>query len=137
MKNFIIRYLVRKKRPKKVGVFYYKHKEEARVLVLERILFWNKIYNFKYGRVSIKNQKTRWGSCSLKGNLNFSYKLIFLPSHLVDYVIVHELCHLKEFNHGANFWKLVSDALPDCQKNKRELKVSGAKYASIKKVGGK
>jgi len=113
---------------RKGSVRYQRHKEEARKLITERILFWNIFYKFNYGRVSIRNQKTRWGSCSSKGNLNFSYRLVFLPMHLVDYVVVHELCHLKEFNHSENFWALVEKHLSDYRKSKDELKTYGAKY---------
>ena len=92
---------------------YKRYKEQARLLVENRISYYTKIYNFKINRVSIKNTKSRWGSCSKKGNLNFNYKIALLSKELADYVVVHELCHLKEFNHSQNFWKLVSLALPD------------------------
>jgi predicted metal-dependent hydrolase len=93
---------------------YKKYKEEARRIVLEKLDFWQKFYreifqidlNFK--RVCIKNSKTRWGSCSSKKNLNFSYKVVFLNEEERDYLIIHELCHLQEMNHSLNFWKLVS-----------------------------
>ncbi|MCX6738505.1 MAG: SprT family zinc-dependent metalloprotease [Candidatus Parcubacteria bacterium] len=100
---------------------YEKHKEEARELVSRRLVYWNQFYNFSWGRISIRNQKTRWGSCSKKGNLNFSYKLALLPQELSDYVIVHELCHLKEFNHSKNFWNLVSQAIPDHKEKRKAL----------------
>ncbi len=126
---YVIRKVRRKvKRIKRGSVRYQKHKEEARILITERILFWNTFYKFSYGRVSIRNQKTRWGSCSSKGNLNFSYRLVFLPMHLVDYIVVHELCHLKEFNHSENFWSLIERELPNYRKSKDELKAYGAKY---------
>lgn len=92
---------------------YLMHKEKARELVLARLEHFNAIYNFSYNRVSIRAQKSRWGSCSKKGNLNFNYKIALLPPHLADLIIVHELCHLKEFNHSKKFWNLVAQALPD------------------------
>lgn len=101
---------------------YLKHKESARALVAERILHFNKIYQHSYNKIAIRNQKTRWGSCSNKGNLNFNYKIFFLPPAVRDYVIVHELCHLKEFNHSRNFWDLVSIASPDYATCRIELK---------------
>jgi hypothetical protein len=112
--------------PKPAGVvsdekLYNKYKEEARELVSRRIVYWNAFYNFSWGRISIRNQKTRWGSCSKKGNLNFSYKLALLPKELSDYVIVHELCHLKEFNHSKNFWELLSRTIPDHKKKRKAL----------------
>lgn len=100
---------------------YLRHKDAARSLVLERIALYNVRGQFRFGRISIRNQKTRWGSCSRRGNLNFHYKLVLLPLPLVDYVIVHELCHLIEFNHSPAFWMLVEAMLPDHQARKRAL----------------
>ncbi len=91
---------------------YVKYKEAARLLAKNKIAYYNKFYHFKVNRIAIKNTKSRWGSCSKKGNLNFSYKIALLPEELADYVIVHELCHLGEFNHSKKFWKLVSLTLP-------------------------
>src|SRR3989344_4069238 len=92
---------------------YLKFKEHARRIVISRLEYLNQVYNFKYNRVAIRNQRSRWGSCSKKGSLNFNYKLAFLPEKLMDYVIAHELCHLKEFNHSKNFWELVSLTVPN------------------------
>lgn len=97
---------------------YRKYKETARALVFNRINYYNRFYKFKVNRIAIKNTKSRWGSCSKKGNLNFNYKVALLPINLADYVIVHELCHLGEFNHSKRFWKLVSLSIP----NYKELK---------------
>ena len=99
---------------------YLKHKDDALKFVNERIDYLNKIYNFKFNKINIRNQKTRWGSCSKKGNLNFNYKIVLLPRRVSDYIIVHELCHLKEFNHSKNFWNLVAKAVPEYQKIKAE-----------------
>lgn len=98
---------------------YLKHKEQARVLAIERLEIYNQIYQYKYNRISIRDQKTRWGSCSSKGNINFNYKIALLPLHLADYIIVHELCHIGEMNHSERFWSLVAREIP----NHRELKV--------------
>ncbi|HAO64836.1 TPA: M48 family peptidase [Candidatus Taylorbacteria bacterium] len=92
---------------------YLKYKEVARDLVLRKLAEFNLFYNFKYNRISIKNHKSRWGSCSKKGNLNFNYRLALVPESLVDYVVVHELCHLGEFNHSKNFWNLVAQTVPN------------------------
>ena len=108
--------------PRKSKRQYLKYKEAARTLAKSRIEFYNKLYRFKISRIAIKNSKTRWGSASKKGNLNFNYKIVLLPSTLADYVIVHELCHLGEFNHSVRFWKLVSLAIPNWRTIKRKFK---------------
>ncbi|MDO8530527.1 MAG: M48 family metallopeptidase [bacterium] len=111
------------RRPRRgTRVNYLKYKEAARELVKRRLEYYNRLYQFKIGRVSIKNHKSRWGSCSKKGNLNFNYKLALLPPEMADYVIVHELCHLGEFNHSKNFWKLVAMSIPDYLEIKNKFK---------------
>lgn len=92
---------------------YRKRKEEALALVLHKLDLFNKHYGFTWNNVSIKNTSSRWGSCSKRGNLNFNYRIVYLPEEYANYLIVHELCHLKEFNHSAAFWKLVSETIPN------------------------
>ena len=103
-----------------------KHFSENKALALnvikEKIIFLNGEYGFKYNRVSVRNQLTRWGSCSRRGNLNFNYKILFLKPELADYIIVHELCHLKEFNHSKKFWAQVGKTIPDHKERRRELR---------------
>lgn len=94
----------------------------ARQLVHARIAHYNRAYGFVHGRIFIKNHKSRWGSCSQKGNLNFNYKIALLPLELADYIVVHELCHLEEFNHSPEFWRLVERAIPDHQERRRALR---------------
>jgi len=101
---------------------YRQWKGKAGDLVNRRLEFFNTIYQLKWKKVTIRNQHTRWGSCSRKGNLNFNYRLVLLPPHLADYVVVHELCHLLEFNHSPNFWQMIARALPDYAACRRELK---------------
>lgn len=103
---------------------YQACKERARALAEERLAYWNRRYGFRWNRVTIRNQKTRWGSCSKAGNLSFSYKIALLSQEQTDYIIVHELCHLGEFNHSARFWALVGRAIPDYQKLRHSLRVS-------------
>jgi predicted metal-dependent hydrolase len=91
---------------------YVVRKEAARALINERLSHFAPRYGFTVGRVAIKNMTSRWGSCSAKGNLNFHYKVVDLPQELVDYLVVHELCHLKEMNHGEGFWELVGREVP-------------------------
>lgn len=100
---------------------YKKYYYQARVLINKKLRQWSAIYGFKYGTVSVRNQSSRWGSCSKKDNLNFNYRLLFLTEKLVDYVVAHELCHTQEHNHSAKFWKLVADKIPDYQARRNEL----------------
>jgi predicted metal-dependent hydrolase len=103
------------------AALYEKYREEARALVSERLARFKRTYDVSWNRISIRNQKTRWGSCSKKKNLNFHYKLALVPPPLADYVIVHELCHLKEFNHSKKFWELVARTVPDYKARRKEL----------------
>lgn len=104
---------------------YQKYKELARTLVLAKIEKFNRHYQFEFKKVTIRNQKSRWGSCSKKGNLNFNYKIVHLADELANYLVVHELCHLKEFNHGEKFWNLVGETIPDYKKLRKQLKGIG------------
>lgn len=104
---------------------FLKYKEQAQALAEQKVDQFNKIYGFKYHQINIKDQKTRWGSCSKKGNLNFNYKIALLPEKLAEYIVVHELCHLGEFNHSQKFWNLVARGMPDYLEIKEELKRSG------------
>jgi predicted metal-dependent hydrolase len=98
------------------------HKEFARERILARLAHWHAFYPYAYGRVAIRDQSSRWGSCSKKKNLNFNYRIAFLPEPLMDYVIVHELCHLQEFNHSKAFWDLVAQMIPDYINLRSELR---------------
>lgn len=91
---------------------YLEKKDAALSRVRSRVEHFNVFYGFTVGRISIRNQKTRWGSCSKQGNLSFNYRILTLPPELLDYLVVHELCHLKELNHQKPFWILVSRTFP-------------------------
>lgn len=78
-----------------------------------------------YGRITIRAQRTRWGSCSAKGNLNFNCLLMLTPDHVIEYVVVHELCHRKEMNHSPRFWAQVESVLPDYPRSRRWLRENG------------
>jgi predicted metal-dependent hydrolase len=101
---------------------YFRNKERARKLIMKRLDYFSQKYNFRFNKVSIRNQKTRWGSCSKKGNLNFNYRLIYLPQRQIDYIIVHELCHLKYLNHSKKFWNLVGKIIPNYREVRKELR---------------
>lgn len=101
---------------------FLEHKAAALALAEQKVAEWNTFYNFSHNRISVKQLSSRWGSCSSKKNLTFSYRILFLPPELQDYLVVHELCHLKEMNHSANFWALVEQTLPDYKTLRRALK---------------
>ncbi|MDE2188165.1 MAG: M48 family metallopeptidase [Patescibacteria group bacterium] len=110
---------------------YLIDKASARLFVTNRLAHFCDEYarldpsygdRMQYGKVAIRNQRSRWGSCSERRNLNFNYRLVRIPAHLADYVIVHELCHLVEFNHGQKFWQLVQKVIPDALERRRELR---------------
>jgi hypothetical protein len=114
---------------------YMVNKEAARIMITERLGHFMNYYGVRHGisigRIVIRNQKSRWGSCSKKGNLNFNYKLAFMPAEVRDYVIVHEICHIKEFNHARGFWQLVAETVPDwkgLRKKLREIERSGDRF---------
>ena len=88
--------------------------KQAKDVICERIAHFAPLLGPRRpARVTIREQKTRWGRCSRKGNLNFIWKLLRAPREALDYVVVHELCHLYEFNHSARFWRMVESVLPD------------------------
>lgn len=108
---------------------FLKYKDQALALAEKRVARFNKTYGYTWNRITIKNQKTRWGSCSKKGNLNFNYKIALLPKKIADYIIVHELCHLGQFNHSQKFWNLVAKAMPDYLDIRDDLKREGLKVS--------
>jgi len=96
-------------------------KDRAKDYIPVRVDYFSKKYNFRYKNVSIKSQKTRWGSCSSKGNLSFNYKIMYFNNQVIDYIIIHELCHLVEMNHSRKFWNLVEEMMPDYKIYKKQL----------------
>ena len=86
---------------------------------------WSPVFREKYGRVTIREQRSRWGSCSAKRNLNFNWKLILAPPECLEYVVIHELAHLKVFNHSEAFWKEVGKCMPDYDIWRKWLKKQG------------
>ena len=101
--------------------------EKALEYIPKRVSYFAKQIGVTHGRITIRNQKTRWGSCSSKGNLNFNCLLMLTPPEVIDYVIVHELCHRKEMNHSGAFWAEVEKILPDYKEQVKWLKKNGGK----------
>ena len=98
------------------------NRELARQRITLRVEYFAPLVGVTYNRIFIKEQKTRWGSCSSLGNLNFNWKLILLDEELLDYVVVHELAHRKQMNHSPTFWVEVERVLPDYRERRRRLR---------------
>ena len=103
------------------------YKDSFGDIVRERIEKYSPELNVAPAKIFIKNQKTRWGSCSTKGNINLNWLLVMTPLEIIDYVIVHELSHLKVINHSQEFWTLVESILPDYKERRKWLKENGTK----------
>ena len=101
-------------------------REKARAVVTEKVQYYAPIIGVTYNQIAIRAQHTRWGSCSSKGNLNFNCLLALVPMEVLDYVVVHELCHRKELNHSDRFWNEVAKILPDYKCRKKWLKENGS-----------
>lgn len=99
----------------------------AEEVFLQRSEYFANLLNVHFSRITIREQKTRWGSCSSNRNLSFNWKLMLAPPEILDYVVVHELCHLKEMNHSPAFWHEVEQILPDYAHRKKWLKDNGWK----------
>jgi Predicted metal-dependent hydrolase len=99
---------------------------KAREAINDRLSYYSGIMGLSYNDVRIKDQKTRWGSCSKKGNLNFNWRLIMAPPWILDYVVAHELCHLAHMNHSKEFWSMVSIYAPRYKDARKWLKENGA-----------
>lgn len=101
--------------------------DKALKYIPERVEYFAGQIGVSYGSITIRNQKTRWGSCSSKGNLNFNCLLMLMPPEVIDYVVVHELCHRKEMNHSKAFWSEVEKVLPDYKDQIKWLKDEGGR----------
>lgn len=97
-------------------------KRKALELAQARCEYYAQLYGVSFRSITIRAQKTRWGSCSHAGNLSFNYRIAALPAHLAEYIIVHETCHLLELNHSAEFWRHVERFVPDHTRLRREMR---------------
>ena len=100
-------------------------RERAKSVLAQRTAYFARQVGVTYGRITVRDQKTRWGSCSQTGNLNFNFRLILAPPEVLDYVVVHELCHRRQMNHSAQFWQEVAQVLPDYRERKAWLTENG------------
>lgn len=114
--------------------------EQALEIIPIRVEYFARIIGVTYGNITIRNQKTRWGSCSSKGNLNFNCLLMLAPPEVLDYVVVHELCHRKQMNHSKAFWAEVEKVFPDYKKSIKWLKEEGSQImymvTELRKIPG-
>ena len=104
--------------------------DKALVVIPEKVKKYAPIVGVTYGRITIRNQRSRWGSCSSKGNLNFNCLLMLFPEEVINYVVVHELCHRKHMNHSAAFYAEVERVFPEYRKCQKWLKENGGLYLS-------
>ena len=105
--------------------------EEALKVIPARVEYFARVIGVTYGKITIRNQKTRWGSCSSKGNLNFNCLLMLAPPEVLDYVVIHELCHRKQMNHSKAFWSEVEKVLPDYKEARKWLKEEGSQMITL------
>jgi len=119
--------LIESARPNAESVFTAWYRKQARKVLTGRVEFFAREHGFKIGKIRISSARTRWGSCSTKNTLSFTWRLVMAPLDVVDYVVVHELCHLKEMNHSKTFWAQVEAILPDYKRRRKWLKDNGAR----------
>jgi hypothetical protein len=98
------------------------YKKQAEEYLRQKCRHFAAVMGLRHGAVRINGAKTRWGSCNRKGDINFTYRLLFAPEELIDYVVVHELAHLKEMNHCAGFWSVVEQTMPDYRARRKGLR---------------
>lgn len=128
LKRIAVGETIRRARPEYTKEEREKGRTQARIVFEEKCRRFAKLMGVTYGTISIREQKTRWGSCSSKGNLNFNWKVVLMPEEIQDYLVVHELAHRIEMNHSPAFWKIVESVLPDYKVRRNWLKVNGVKY---------
>ncbi|MBQ7955858.1 MAG: M48 family metallopeptidase [Lachnospiraceae bacterium] len=109
----------------RIGYFEKKFRKAAKDYIPYRVEYFHQFTGGHYTSITIRDQKSRWGSCSGSGTLSFNYRLMMAPPKILDYVVVHELCHLTHMNHSKDFWNMVGTILPDYKESKQWLKEHG------------
>lgn len=110
---------------KRLDAMIQRYKKAARIQFENRVAYYHTMTGGNYTSITVRDQKTRWGSCSSRGTLSFNYRLIFAPPRILDYVVVHELCHLTHMNHSKDFWNMVACVMPEYKVHRRWLKEHG------------
>lgn len=100
-------------------------RKEASLILKEKAQEFARLLSVIFKEIHIKDQRSRWGSCSSKGNLNFNWRIVMAPEPVCDYVVIHELCHLKHMDHSESFWQLVETVCPEYKQYKKWLKENG------------
>lgn len=108
-----------------------RYRKAAKEYIPERVAYFHQFTGGTYEKVVIRDQKTRWGSCSSNKTLSFNYRLMLAPPQILDYVVVHELCHLKHMNHSQEFWAAVEAVLPDYKIRRKWLKDYGSELTMV------
>ena len=101
---------------------FKEHKQKSLAFLNDKVKNFAAMYGVQPSAVAVGVKKTQWGSCNREGRMRFNYMLYFLPEHLAEYIVVHEICHMVEFNHSPKFWEAVGKSVPDYKNRKRELK---------------
>lgn len=110
---------------KRLQILEKRYRNSARTTFEKRVAYYHQFTGGEYHTITIRDQKSRWGSCSSRGTLSFNYRLIFAPPKVLDYVVVHELCHLTHMDHSKNFWNMVEQIMPEYKTYKTWLKEHG------------
>ena len=116
---------------KAIKQWYYSRAEKK---LKERVAYYSKAMSLLHGEIMMREQKKRWASCDVKGNLRFNWQIIMAPLKLVDYVVVHELAHIKVHNHSPAFWKVVASIMPDYASRKEQLRTLGMQFSFMQKL---
>lgn len=110
---------------RRLKTYENRYRKSAREIFEKRVAYYHTITGGNYTSITIRDQRSRWGSCSSRGTLSFNYRLVFAPAKVLDYVVVHELCHLTHMNHSKDFWNMVASVMPEYKVYKTWLKEHG------------